>query len=310
MRKPRPIYKEGKRHSIFGKKIFPRECVFFIIMIQVIVSAGVAYGQKKITPVDNDPNKPAQPTLHYYDKHGEPLEEPVLFVAEMDTVGSVKPKPVYPLLYSASVGFNFFDGVMKLFGQSFQSYDLQASVSLHNWFEPIVELGIGSADSHPENSNFRYKTKPSFYGKLGMNYNFMYKSNPAYQVYLGIRFGYSSFNYDITDIKINSGYWDQSNHFSLNDQHCNSFYGQALAGIKVKIWKWFSLGWNIRYGFKIKQSKLPNSKPWYVPGYGTGALSASFSLIYTLPIHTHKIEEPLVEIGRGPIHESGGIPEP
>ena len=27
------------------------------------------YGQKKITPVDNDPNKPAQPTLHYYDKH-------------------------------------------------------------------------------------------------------------------------------------------------------------------------------------------------------------------------------------------------
>ena len=166
-----------------------------IIIITALLALFMpAYGQKKITPVDNDVNKPPQPTLHYYDKHGNPLEEPVLFVAELDTVTSSRPKPVYPLLYSASIGFNFFDGVMKLFGQSHQSYDLQCSLSLHNWFEPIVELGLGFADNHPENGNYRYKNKPSFYGKLGMNYNFMYKSNPDYQVYLGIRFGYSSFN--------------------------------------------------------------------------------------------------------------------
>lgn len=282
----------------------------FLLSVLLFMPFITVYGQKKITPVDNDVNKPAQPTLHYYDKHGNPLEEPVLFMAELDTVTSVRPKPVYPLLYSASIGFNFFDGVMKLFGQGFQSYDLQASLSLYNWFEPVVELGIGSADSHPENSNFRYKNKPSFYGKLGLNYNFMYKSNPDYQVYLGLRLGYSSFKYEITDITINSDYWGQSNHFTISDQNCHSFYGQALAGLKVKIWKWFSLGWSIRYGFKIKQSQVANSKPWYVPGYGTGALSATFSLIYTLPIHTQKLDEPLESIGKGPIYESGGIPPP
>ena len=266
--------------------------------------------QKKITPVDNDPYKPAQPTLHYYDKHGNPLDEPVLFMAELDTVTSVKPRPVYPLLYSANLGFNFFDGIMSLFGQTFSSYDLQASLSLHNWFEPIIELGVGFADNHPEDKNFRYKSKPSFYGKLGINYNFMYKSNPDYQVYLGLRFGYSSFNYEITDVTINSNYWGQSNQFSILNQHSSSFYGQALAGIKVKIWKWFSLGWNIRYGFKMKQSDGSNSKPWFVPGYGTGALSASFSLIYTIPIHTQKREDTVIEIGRGDVHVSGGIPEP
>ena len=270
----------------------------------------VSLGQKKITPVDNDPNKPAQPTLHYYDKHGNPLEEPVLFMAELDTVSSVKPQPVYPLLYSANIGFNFFDGVMSLFEQKHSSYDLQASLSLHNWFEPIVEFGLGFADNHPENGNFRYKSKPSFYGKLGINYNFMYKSNPDYQVYLGFRFGYSSFNYEITDVIINSNYWGQSNHFSITNQKANSFYGQALAGLKVKIWKWFSLGWNIRYGFKIKQSQPSNSNPWFIPGYGTGALSATFSLIYTIPIHTQKKETILETIGVGSAHVSGGIPEP
>lgn len=280
-----------------------------ISILLLIFCAFPILAQKKITPVDNDPNKPAQPTLHYYDKHGNPLEEPVLFMAELDTVTSVKPKPVYPLLYSASVGFNFFDGVMTLFGQSHSSYDVQASVSLHNWFEPVLELGIGYADNHPETSNFRYKGKPSFYGKVGINYNFMYKSNPDYQVYLGLRLGYSKFKYDITDVTINSNYWGQSNQFSIQDQNASSFYGQAVAGLKVKIWKWFSLGWNIRYGFKIKQSNGSNSNPWFVPGYGTGALSASFSLIYTIPIHTQKIEEPIETIGTGDAHISGGIPE-
>lgn len=279
-------------------------------LICVLFSVGIVKAQKKITPVDNDREKPTQPTLHYYDKHGNPLEEPVLFMAELDTVKSVRPKPVYPLLYSASVGFNFFDGVMAIFGQSFQSYDVQASVSLHNWFEPVMEFGLGFADSHPEGSNFRYKNKPSFYGKLGINYNFMYKSNPDYQVYLGLRVGYTNFKYDITDITINSDYWGQSNNFSIMNQHSSAFYGQALAGLKVKIWKWISLGWNIRYGFKFNNPKAPNSVPWFIPGFGTGPLSATFSVIYTLPLNTKKIEEPIETIGKGPVHVSGGIPEP
>lgn len=277
--------------------------VFFCVGITVSA-------QKKITPVDNDPDRPPQPTLHYYDKHGEALEEPVLFLAELDTVTSSRPQPVYPLLYSASIGCNFFDGVMTLFGQKHQSYDVWASVSLFNWIEPTIELGMGFADNHPPTSNFRYKSKPSLYGKIGFNYNFLYKSNPDYQVFLGLRFGYTDYKYEITDVTISSDFWGQTNHFSILDQHGSAFYGQALAGIKVKIWKWFSLGWSVRYGFKMKEKGGGNSTPWFIPGYGTGALNATFSLIYTLPINTKKKEIPIREIGEGPAHISGGIPEP
>ena len=270
----------------------------------------MGYGQKKITPVDNDPNKPPQPTLHYYDKHGNPLEEPVLFMSELDTVTNVKPKPIYPLLYSASVGVNFFDGVLTLFGQKHSSYDIHASLSLHNWFEPVAEFGIGLADNKPETGNYRYKGKPSFYGKIGINYNFMYKSNPAYQIFLGLRCGFTSFKYDITDVTINSSYWGQTEHFSIMDQKASYIYGQALAGLKVKIWKDISMGWSVRYGFKFKENKPLNSNPWFIPGYGTGPLSATFSLIYTIPIHTEKIDDTVKSIGEGSVHVSGGIPEP
>ena len=284
--------------------------ILFILVGFFICGIGFSFSQKKITPVDNDPNKPKQPTLHYFDKHGEPLEDPVLFLSELDTVQSAKPQPVYPLLYSASIGVNFFDGVMSLFGQKHSSYDLSASLSLFNWLEPTVELGVGFADNQPELGNFRYKGKPSIYGKIGFNYNFLYKSNPDYQVFLGLRFGYTNYKYDITDVTISSDYWDQTNYFSINDQRASAFYGQALAGLRVKIWKWFSLGWSIRYGFKMKETHGLNSNPWFIPGYGTGALSATFSLYYTIPINTKKIDRSLKVIGEGNVHVSGGIPEP
>lgn len=245
--------------------------------------------QKKITPVDNDPTKPRQPVLHYYDKHGNPLDEPVLFLADLDTVTKVKSGPAYPLLHSVSIGANFFDGVMLLADQKHASFDLWGSLSLHNWFEPVVEFGVGIADDKPEEGNFHYKGKPSFYGKVGINYNFMYKSNPDYQVYMGLRGGYSSFRYDITDITINSSYWNQSNNFSILNQKGSALYGEVLGGIKVKIWKNISMGWSLRYKFKFKVTDGSNSSPWFIPGYGTKSpLNATFSLIYTIPLDKKK----------------------
>lgn len=272
--------------------------VFKTVVLPIFVcllSSFPAIAQKKITPVDNDPTKPRQPVLHYYDKHGNPLDEPVLFLADLDTVTKVKSGPVYPLLHSVSVGANFFDGVMLLAGQKHASFDLWASLSLHNWFEPVVEMGIGFADNHPEDGNFHYKGKPSFYGKIGINYNFLYKSDPAYQVYFGLRGGFTSFRYDITDITINSSYWDQTDKFSIVGQKAHAVYGEVVGGIKVNLWKNLSMGWSARYKIKGKVSKGGNSTPWFIPGYGTTPLSATFSLIYTIPINSNKKEKEISE---------------
>lgn len=255
----------------------------------ILFAAAPAFAQGKITPVDPDPTKPQQPYLHYYDKHGNPLDEPVLFLADLDTVTKVKSGPVYPLLQSVSVGFNFFDAIMKLAGQSYQSYDVWASLSLHNWFEPVVEVGLGFADNHPDEANFRYKGKPSFYAKLGINYNFLYKSNPDYQLFLGLRGGFSSFTYDITDIAIGSSYWDQTNRFSIEGQRASALYGEALLGIKVKLWKGISMGWSFRYHMKFKVKDGSESTPFFIPGYGANSsVAATFSLIYTLPLSRKK----------------------
>lgn len=234
-----------------------------------------------INPVDVDRNRPQQPVLHYYDKHGEPLAEPVLFLTEeRDTV--VSPRSPYPLYNGVIVGVDFLDALLQLAGQSHASVGVSASVSLHNWFFPTIEAGLGWASHHPDGGNFHYKAKPSPYFKVGLNYNFLYKSSPDYQVFLGVRAGYSHTNYDITGISIDNGYWNQTMHPDITGQKAHAWFGEALAGIKVKIYRNFALGWRGRYRFMLSHSDGTASSPWFFPGYGAASpVSAEFTAYFT-----------------------------
>ncbi|MCM1291233.1 MAG: DUF6048 family protein [Prevotella sp.] len=260
-----------------------KRIIFYFILFATVLP--MCAQDRKVTPVDVDEKKPPGPTLHYYDKHGEPLDEPVLFLADIDTVKNVSAKPVYPLLNEVSIGANFFDGILKIAGQSYASFDVWGALSLHNWVFPVVEAGIGFADNTPQGNNFSYHCKPSLYIKAGVNYNFLYKSNPDYKVFLGIRAGFSSFSYNIKDITISDGYWGETNNFDILSQKGSAWYGEALAGLQVKIAGPISLGWTFRYHFKMNVKNGSNSIPWFIPGYGAKSpITATFSVIYSIPL--------------------------
>ncbi|MDE6329244.1 MAG: hypothetical protein K2L83_00870 [Muribaculaceae bacterium] len=235
------------------------------------------------TPVDIDREKPEAPVLHYYDRHGNALDTPVRFLSELDTVVNVRSGPNYPAFNGASIGVNFFDAVMMIVGQRQASFDIWADCSIHNWFFPVVEAGVGFADGMPDDGRCNFKVSPSFYARVGMNYNFLYKSSPDYQVFLGLRAGMSSFGYDIYSISAGSRYYYEGGPTDVTGRHATCWYGQVLAGLKVKIYKRLSMGWTIRYAFNLHQSfDDPEYPAWYIPGKGTGPITASFSLIMTI----------------------------
>lgn len=252
-------------------------------MLTMILLTGINVMGQDITPIDIDREKPEQPRLHYYDKHGNKLPEPVLFIAEEDTIKKPSAASPWPVYNGMTYGVNIWDAAMLIAGQSYASFDLSAAVSIRNWFFPTVEAGIGFANNHSDLSPLTYRTKPSPFIKLGIDYNFLYKSTPDYRVCIGLRCGFSPVNYEITDITIDSGYWDQTEHFSILKQHTNAFYGEALASLKVKIWKGWSLGWSVRYHFNFHTPDGTGSTPWFIPGYGASApLTATFSIFYDL----------------------------
>lgn len=253
-----------------------------IAAVLTITAALTAYPQSNkgtITPVESDDQAPPKPILHYYDKHGEKLDTPVLYLAELDTASSIRPKSPYPLFNGITLGVNFADAIMSTIGQSHSSYDISAMVSLHNWFFPVIEAGIGWGHHTENNDLFKIKAHPSVYAKIGINYNFLYKSNPAYMGYFGLRFGVSKCKWDKTDIRSTNEEGETILLKNEMNQRCTSIYGEVVAGLKVKIVGPFSLGWNVRYRLGLHSSK--GQSPWFVPGYGTGPLGFTFNAYLT-----------------------------
>lgn len=209
-----------------------------------------------------------------------------------DTVQTKAPRLIYPLMHAVSIGLNVWDPLMRAFGSKYGGGEVWAELSLHNWIKPVVEIGVGTADNTPEDGNFTYRSPLAVYGRIGVNYNFLYNSNPAYQVYLGLRYGITNFSYEITDATIKQGYWGDTDRFSVPSQRSTTGYGEVLAGLKVKIYKNFSLGWAVKAHFIFHESKASYGKPWYIPGYGTRGttFAGAINLIYTLPLSKRQPE--------------------
>lgn len=259
-----------------------------------------------ITPVESDDDAPQQPILHYYDKHGAKLDKPVLYLVELDTVSKIRPSSPYPLFNGISVGVNFADAIMTLIGQQYSSYNILAMASLHNWFFPVLEAGVGWGRYSDElNDLYKIKAYPGIYAKIGLNYNFLYKSDPAYMVYLGLRFGMAGCHWDKTDIKSTNDAGESIYAPDELNQKCFSIFGEVLAGLKVKIAGPFSLGWNLRYRLGLHNSK--GLSPWFVPGYGTGPLGFSFDAYVTFGEKKKKSNALLRDAQDIPVQSSADI---
>lgn len=195
------------------------------------------------------------------------------------------PKMQFPLLHSMSFSVDFFQGVMRAFGQHYGLVEFAAELNLHNRYIPVVEIGLGQAKNKPDDNNYTYRSPIAPFFRVGANYNFLYNSNPDYMLYAGARFGFSPFKFSVTDVTTNNGYWDEDNRFDIPSQSVTASFFEFLLGLRVKIHKAFSLGWTVRYRSVLHQSKTDYGEAWYIPGYGakTASLGATFSLTYTIP---------------------------
>lgn len=206
------------------------------------------------------------------------------------TVIPTVPKMEYPLLESFSIGINIWDPMMRIFGQHYGIGEAWAEVSLHNRYKPIIEVGLGNAYYTPPGMNYTYSSPLSVYFRIGANYNFLFNSNPDYSFFAGVRYGIAPFTYSIEDVTVTSGYWGDSSHFSIPSQRATVGWAEVTGGVRVKLWGPISAGWTVRYKSVLHRSRTPHGAPWYVPGFGTpGAISGSFSIIYTLSLaHLNK----------------------
>lgn len=289
------------------------------ILLTLLAGLALAMSaQRRVTPVANPENKrPATETPVVKElKPGEVPPRPASVVETRDVAGrvvlvdtlsgkeyhdsipTVQPRTVYPRLHALVVGANLWDAVARITGQQYGVGSVWAELSLYNWLKPYVELGLGTADYLPKDESYHYKSGLAPYFKLGMNYNFLYRSETDYSAYAGLRFGFTSFSYEVVDVDSRNSYWNETAPLSVPSQEASISYLEVLFGLRVRVWRDISLGWELKMHRILRQGVHAYGNPWYIPGFGTkgSTFSGAFSVSYTLPMFGASHKPPLRDV--------------
>lgn len=189
-----------------------------------------------------------------------------------------------PLYCGVSVFVDVAGAAMKLFKTDFAQMEVAARVSLKDRFFPIMEVGYGTSDYVHEETNNTYKTAAPYF-RIGMDYSFNKKKRTGNRVYTGIRYGFSAFKYDISSPDFHDSVWDIDVPFRFEGLSTRSQWGEILFGVEAKVWKFFHLGWTVRYKFRFKNATTPYGEAWYIPGFGkndTSCLGGTFCAIFEI----------------------------
>lgn len=194
-----------------------------------------------------------------------------------------------PLFNGISVGVDISGAVGKVLGGNRLSGEVQGKIDLKNRFFPTVEIGWANTNTTSTSTNQHYKMSAPYF-RIGADYNFFHKKThlPGY-IYGGLRYGFSSFNYDV-DIPpmTDPTFGNTAISGSYQGISSSAHWLEVVAGVHVKVYKNFCMGWSIRYKSMLNLKKGYNTEPWYIPGFGKNTktgFGVSYSLIYYIPIH-------------------------
>ena len=189
-------------------------------------------------------------------------------------------KDSIPVFRGFSVSFNLVGAGMAMFGD-YGQYEGALRVNLHDEWFPVVELGLGRADSEDGVTKISYKTSAPYF-KVGIDRNLLNDKHGSNRLYVGLRYAYTFYKVDLTRPGLTDPTWKWDSDYSILDYPCKMHWMEVDVGLDAKIWGPLHLGWSVRYKLRISHKEGDFGKTWYVPGFGTNDnsnIDATFNVI-------------------------------
>jgi len=193
----------------------------------------------------------------------------------------VQQKDTIPFYRGVAVSFDLVGAAEKTLG-SYGQYEGAVRVNLKDKYFPIIELGLGTADEEDVSTRLHYKTSAP-YGRIGVDFNVIKNKHDDYRLYVGGRYAFTSFKYDIFSPGLTDPVWGDHVDYNYPDNKGTYHWLEFVGGIDAKIWKFFRLGWSVRYKRRLFHTEQEIGEPWYVPGFGkvsNSNLGATFNIIF------------------------------
>lgn len=206
-----------------------------------------------------------------------------LFAQKADSTKKEK-KDFFPT--GVRVGTDAISLIRTQTDKSFSGYEFNADVDFYRYYL-AVELGkwkrkfSTDVDAYANEGN---------YMRVGMDINFLKKDPDRNMFFFGARYGWGKYS-EVFSTNVNDPVWGADViTFANNDK--KSSWGELTTGLRVKMFKFFWMGYTARYKFGLNTNEPSGFVSHDVPGYGkTGNQSTwgfNYQLLFRIPIRKQK----------------------
>lgn len=187
-----------------------------------------------------------------------------------------------PVFCGVSVGVDIAGAVMAQVAK-FGQYEAQARLNFKQRYFVAIETGIGVSNHTDERTEQHYNVHAPYF-RVGGDYNFANNPVSGNRIYAGVRYGFSKFNYDISGPVITDDVWGIDVPLNLKSQQGNAHWGELVAGLEGRLWRFIHVGWTVRWKYRFAQKSNVYGHAAYVPGFGNNKESSCFGGTVTLLI--------------------------
>lgn len=161
---------------------------------------------------------------------------------------------------------------------NFNGWELVGEVDFDR-YSLAVEHGVWGRDLVADSA--AYANNGRFW-RIGIDVNFLQNDPDRNVFFLGARYGRSVFSEAMSIDRFDPIWGQHADNFYNSDTHAR--WIELTAGLRVKIWKIFWLGYTGRFKFALSTTGVEDMLPYDIPGYGITNKETTWGFNYYLMV--------------------------
>lgn len=171
-------------------------------------------------------------------------------------------------------GIDLVSLILSPVSDEFQGWEGSVDIDFYRYFL-VLEAGSWSRDILTEMDVYSNRGN---YWRAGVDMNFLNKDTEKNMFFLGFRYANSTFDEQLTNTPDDPVFGVGTNTFTSSGVHAS--WGELTTGLRVKMWKFFWMGYTIRYKFGLNTNETAGLTPYDVPGYGRTDKNTTWGFSY------------------------------
>jgi hypothetical protein len=184
------------------------------------------------------------------------------------------------------VGTDLISIIRSQTDASFSGYEFNAEMDFYRFYL-VAEVGKWERKFLTEVEQYN---NSGSYARIGVDVNFLLKDPDKNMFFFGLRYGRSMYSENFKVTTEDPVWGTVTTTYTNTDLKAG--WGELTTGLRVKMWKFFWLGYTARYKIALNTNETGDLISYDVPGYGKTASKPTwgfnYQILFRIPIRKQK----------------------